>query len=49
LASAGDGLDWPAGPCHPSLLRQATGYELDLRNIGVFMWEKGWLENDLSQ
>jgi hypothetical protein len=25
LAIEGDGLDWPAGPCHPLLSRQATG------------------------
>jgi len=28
LAIAGDGLDWPAVPCHPWLSRQATGSTL---------------------
>jgi hypothetical protein len=28
LAFAGDGLDWPAVPCRPWLLRQATGSTL---------------------
>ena len=28
LAIAGDGLDWPAGPCRPWLSRQATGSTL---------------------
>ena len=28
LATAGDGLDWPAVPCHPWLSRQATGSTL---------------------
>ena len=28
LAMAGDGLDWPAGPCRPSLSCQATGSTL---------------------
>ena len=28
LAIAGDGLNWPAGPCHPLLSRQVTGSTL---------------------
>jgi len=28
LAFVGDGLDWPAGPCRPSLSRQVTGSTL---------------------
>jgi hypothetical protein len=31
LAIAGDGLDWPAGPCRPWLSRQATGSILGQR------------------
>ena len=31
LAIAGDGLDWPAGPCHPWLSRQATWSTLGRR------------------
>jgi hypothetical protein len=31
LAIAGDCLDWPAGPCRPSLSRQATGPTLSQR------------------
>jgi len=32
LAIAGDGLDWPAGPCRPWLSRQATGSTLGQLN-----------------
>jgi len=28
LANVGDGLDWPAAPCRPWLLRQGTGLTL---------------------
>jgi hypothetical protein len=31
LAIAGDGLDWPAGPCRPWLSRQPTGSTLGQR------------------
>jgi hypothetical protein len=31
LAIAGDGLDWPAGPCRPCLSRQVTGSTLGQR------------------
>jgi len=31
LAIVGDGLDWPADPCHPWFSRQATGSTLDQR------------------
>ena len=31
MAFAGDGLDWPAAPCRPSLTRQATGSTLGQR------------------
>jgi len=31
MAIAGDGLDWPAGPCRPSLTRQATWSTLGQR------------------
>ena len=31
MAIAGDGLDWPAGPCRPSLTRQASGATLGQR------------------
>jgi hypothetical protein len=58
FAIAGDGLDWPAGPCRPWLSPQATGSTLGelkylpritgFRNVGVFIREKDWLENSLS-
>jgi len=31
MAIASDGLDWPAGPCRPSLTCQATGSTLGQR------------------
>jgi len=31
MTIAGDGLDWTAGPCRPSLTRQATGSALGQR------------------
>ena len=42
LAIAGDGLDWPAGPCRPWLSRQAMESTLDQRKYLQICRNKGF-------